>query len=643
MDAYSQNILLSAGKFSEEKNYWLDKLSGDFRWGSLPVDSVDFRGQAKKAGPSPPSAVCKREIVEVTIPANSSREIVHIVNRSPHGLYIFLLAGTAILLHRYSPSNAYTYSHGEETDLVLGMPAFQQTGSPAAGIQAIRISIDNHTRFKDLLLQLKDTVTQARKFCHIPFLKIAQWLNLVPPDSENGNGSERENGSESEYTLFKTVVLLENIHDYNHNKQTDIETVFSFLWQGQESHQAEAEQIQLRLAYDPGLYAHQKIKQICRHLVNILGNAAANPGTTTGEIELLSPEEKQQLLLQCNGVQSSFPAACIYPLFAGQVDRNPDYTIAVGPSVGKNVVKYASPVQLSNRELANRSNHMARELKVKGVAKGSIVGVMVEPCLEMVPAIMGILKAGCVFLPIEPATPPERVKYILNDGNVNILLTRPQLADTLPAKTGIINLEEFEEIEEIGEIQTAEPIETNQSSAFDPVYVIYTSGTTGKPKGVLIHSSNLVNYVYWFSQIIGLSPADRAILTSSFAFDALYTQFFSSMLVGCQLHVVARDTFLTAELLINYLQTHRITYIKNTPSLFNIVVNSPGFSKEKLKKLRFVMLGGEEINVKDVEKAHQLCPHLRVMNHYGPTETTIGSIARFIDFENAAGYNAYEA
>ncbi|MCP5050980.1 MAG: amino acid adenylation domain-containing protein, partial [bacterium] len=271
-------------------------------------------------------------------------------------------------------------------------------------------------------------------------------------------------------------------------------------------------------------------------------------------------------------------------------------------------------------------------LRTKDVKQGTIVGIMVEPSLEMVVGIVGVLKAGCVFLPMETGFPRERVNLVLADSNAGILLTRPHLAGAFKRKVEVINIED-------GNIYTGQA--KNLKSAAcpgNPVYVIYTSGTSGRPKGVLISNENLVNYVYWFAQTIRLTANDKAILTSSFAFDALYTQFFSSLVMGCELHVIPRETFLLAEELLNYLRDNEITYIKMTPSLFNLVVNSPWFSREKLRRLRFVMLGGEEINVNDVEKAHMVCPHFRMMNHYGPTETTIGSITQFIDFDKLAEY-----
>jgi amino acid adenylation domain-containing protein len=172
----------------------------------------------------------------------------------------------------------------------------------------------------------------------------------------------------------------------------------------------------------------------------------------------------------------------------------------------------------------------------------------------------------------------------------------------------------------------------------DLAYVIFTSGSTGRPKGVMITNENLINYITWFTGKTGFNEKDKILLTSSFAFDLGYTSIYSAIMTGGQLHILPKEIYLSQDNLLNYIKAHHISCIKLTPSLFKTIVGSIDFTREMLQSLRLIVLGGEAINVVDVERTHALSQTIRVMNHYGPTEATIGSIARFIDFKSFDDY-----
>lgn len=202
-------------------------------------------------------------------------------------------------------------------------------------------------------------------------------------------------------------------------------------------------------------------------------------------------------------------------------------------------------------------------------------------------------------------------------------------------KSGIPSLEKHKYQDDLGTLEgfstEALPVPLNPENL---VYTIYTSGTTGNPKGVMLQHGNLVNYVSWFGAAAGIGKEDKTVLTSSPAFDLGYTLIFSSLLNGAELHMVSRDTLLGVEQLLEYIESNRVTYLKLTPSFFTLVVNHPRFTAASFQSVRVLLQGGEAINLKDMDRVKGLCPHIRVMNHYGPTETTIGSVSNWIDFDN---------
>lgn len=162
-------------------------------------------------------------------------------------------------------------------------------------------------------------------------------------------------------------------------------------------------------------------------------------------------------------------------------------------------------------------------------------------------------------------------------------------------------------------------------------YIINTSGTTGNPSGVLIQHSNLMNYAHFVAAKLTLDESSKSVITSSFAFDLGYTSVYPLLLTGGTVHVVERETYLLPEKLLDFVKERAITYLKVTPTLLNLLVSSPSFTLERLGGLKYILIGGEEINATDVETVYHICPEVKIINHYGPTETTIGTLTHVIE------------
>jgi amino acid adenylation domain-containing protein len=420
------------------------------------------------------------------------------------------------------------------------------------------------------------------------------------------------------------------------------------------------EKLSFSFEYSTKLFTRETILRFIRYFKKIILSEIASPGMKISQMEIIPEQEKKQLLYDFNAGETGYPKDKLFhELFEEQVVQRPHRVAllvenpkseirnskdkepfgqvkAFGDGARLEGTRGLAPlsdlVSITYRELNKIANHTASLLRAKNLKPGAIVGIMATPSVEMAAGMIAVMKAGCTFLPIEPGTPVERINFVLNDSNINILLIKAQVTETFKTKAEIVNIEAAN----LYGGECGNPGKNKGAAA--PVYLTYISGSGGKPAGVLITHRNLMNYIHWFVKTVRLTADDKAVLTSSFDFDALYTQLFSSLLTGCQLHILPREIFLLAEGLLNYLRENQITYLKTTPHLFNLIVNHPGYSPGTLQKLRLVVLVGEEIKVRDVEKTHLLCPHIRVMRHYGYTETTIGSIARFIDIDEFQHY-----
>ena len=375
-------------------------------------------------------------------------------------------------------------------------------------------------------------------------------------------------------------------------------------------------QILMKFTYSTELFKEDTIERFIAYFKKIVSTIIYNINIKISDIDIISVQEKHKLLQEFNDTKFNYPyEKTIISLFEEQVERTPD----------KYAIIYEGN-KITFNELNARSADIAFKLNEIS-RKSGIAAIYVEPSIEMVVGILGILKSGLVFLPLDPAQHSNRQENILQDSCCDILLTKEHLKNALNFSGPKIIIDHKIKVNKLLS-------QRSKIQHTDLVYIIYTSGSTGKPKGVKISNNNLVNYYTWFKRISAFNSEDKVLLTTSYAFDAIYTQFFASLLTGAELHVIPREKYLSPEKLIEYIDKEGITFLKMTPTLFNMVVNNAGFNDCSFPEVRLIMLGGEAINTTDVSIAMTILPHVKYINHYGPTETTIGSIAGYINPEN---------
>ena len=280
--------------------------------------------------------------------------------------------------------------------------------------------------------------------------------------------------------------------------------------------------------------------------------------------------------------------------------------------------------ELSYQQLFDKARYLGGILYNSGVRKGEIVALYLEPSEYIPVAILACIMNGAAFLPIDPALPVKRIEYMLKDSSCRYLISDISKCDFSFNGHIIDAIERSEE----NDIHWDFP----QISGNDPLYIIYTSGTTGKPKGVVVRNSSIVNYVNWFTGFISLSSNDSTMMLSSYAYDLIYTSLFTSLLKVCRLHIVSKSFILSSTNVLNYICQNNITFIKITPSYFSILAHSTHYNYNTVSSLRFIVLGGEKLKNEDINVAKAKCKETQFINHYGPTEATIGCIANKIEF-----------
>lgn len=272
--------------------------------------------------------------------------------------------------------------------------------------------------------------------------------------------------------------------------------------------------------------------------------------------------------------------------------------------------------QLSYREVNEQSNRFAHFLRAQGVAPGQIVGVLLDRSVEMIVCLLGILKAGAVYLPLDPKFPKDRLAFMLSDAEVMILLTQANLREDVPASQAKVVV--FEELaESLSEFSSANP--SSVGSPRDTAYVIYTSGSTGNPKGVMVPRSALTNFLLSMAEQPGMTATDILLAITTISFDISLLEMLLPLSVGAQIVIAARSQVNDPFELRKLLDEHRITVMQATPTTWRLLLESNWDGKSDLK----ILCGGEALTQ---DLAERLLPRCNALwNMYGPTETTIWS------------------
>ncbi len=361
--------------------------------------------------------------------------------------------------------------------------------------------------------------------------------------------------------------------------------------------------INMTFEYSTSLFKEEAIETLIRFFKNIVSFALTQPDRTLKEIEIMTEEEKKQVLYEFNDTAKDYPASkTIHQLFDLQVERTPNNTAVYS-------MEHSEPgtlASLSYEELNKKSNQLARLLRQKGVGADSIVGLMVERSVGMIIGMMGILKAGGAYLPIDPRYPGGRVNYMLRDLGDPALVTCGSLANNVDSAIPVILLDDAGTFRG----DAANPDHINRPG--DLAYVIFTSGTTGRPKGTMIEHKSLVNLCYWHNRYFEVTEKDNATQYAGFVFDASVWETFPYLVKGASIHIVGEEIKLDIGRLDNYFRQNNIT----------VSFMPPQFCQQFMEEvkdnssLRLLLTGGDKLN-RFVKRDY------RFYNNYGPTENTV--------------------
>ncbi len=509
----------------------------------------------------------------------------------------------------------------------------------------VRVKAPDGITFGEAAQQLQKESLAARDLEYVPLAEIqGQW----PQQGQ----------------LFDHIVVFENYPVQEKVKEAgEVGAASTGFWvEGVESFEqtnydfnvmvAPCETMRVEFSYNLNRYSSTFISRLGGHLTALLGQVAAKGDITAPELDLLSKEEKQRLVVEFNDVELSFPAEkTVHQLFEEQAQKTPHDIAIVGrlllPSTmgqegeqeGEQRSETVERAYITYNHLDEQAEMVAVHLLEKGIGQGCIGGLMVESTVEMIAAVLGILKTGAAYLPIDPSYPADRKNYMLADSNAAILLTTKTLASevTFQKETIFIEREPVELKREQSETQSLKRVVRRKDAGVEGAenwaYIIYTSGTTGRPKGVAIGHRNAVSYVWGFIKRFGVTTADITAQTSSISFDLFVEEVYPMMASGARLVIVGRDDLRDLEVLRQLLVKHRVTIFSTVPAIVNELNRHP-----VSPYLRELIAGADVLNR---EHMSNLLGKVGLANVYGPTETTVAAthfqIPASGDFGGGAG------
>ena len=356
--------------------------------------------------------------------------------------------------------------------------------------------------------------------------------------------------------------------------------------------------------YSTDLFDSATIGRLKRHFETLLAAIVADPGKRISEFNFLSDTEQRQLVVERNATETSYPKdKCAHELFAEQVRRNPEAIALV-----------CNGIEITYAELQRRATLLAGHLQERGVGPGSCVGIFLEHSIETVVAILGVLRAGAAYVPLDTDHPRTRLAFIIADAQLQTILTQRTLIERLPLHEDVhpilVDEEDWHEAPIDREFQAATPA--------DAAYIIYTSGSTGQPKGVKISHRALVNYLCWCQEVYVRNEEVSFALYSSLAFDLTVTSIFTPLLTGNRLIIYGRSDQFAVQRIV---RDNLVDVLKLTPSHLALIKDLDN----RHSRVKRLIVGGESLTTDLAAQIHEsFGGQVEILNEYGPTEATVG-------------------
>ncbi|MFI1370365.1 non-ribosomal peptide synthetase, partial [Streptomyces griseochromogenes] len=560
--------------------YWQEKLTG-LEPLELPTD--------RTRPPTPSSAGGE---VSFVVPADIAAELREVARQRNSSLFMVGLAAYQVVLSRWSGQDDISVgspiagrNHAEIEDLI---GFFVNT-------LVLRSDLSGNPTFGDFLEQVREATLGAYAHQDLPYEQIVEAL-MPQRDLTRAplvqTTFDLQNADEGTWSLGDLVISPLEVT--THTAKFDLSVSLSERKNGE---------LDGRVEYSTELFDRTTVERLTCHLVTTLQRVAADPTVPVGHIDMLSASERHQLVSEWNATAKEFSDRIgIQQLVEAQAAHTPEALALVH---GATTMSYT--------ELNSRANQFARYLMDRGVGTGTLVGVCVERGIDLIVALLGVLKAGGVYVPLDPGYPEQRLNFMMRDAQAPFLITQAALR----GRFSVLDIEQVVIDEAWPDLSrhgsgNLEP----QAGPDDLAYIIYTSGSTGRPKGVMLRHRGLVNLSQHTPAELGMTAESRVLQFSSPSFDASIWEVFTTFSAGATLVLASTNDLQLGEPLELTLQSQEVSMLIVAPTLLSTL------SADKLPGLRNLVVGGDSCSL---ETVNEWAPGRTFINAYGPSEGTVCS------------------
>ncbi|MFD0698799.1 amino acid adenylation domain-containing protein [Paenibacillus sp. GCM10027628] len=567
-----------------QEAFWLETFSGDLPVLEFPTDE-----------PRPPVQSFEGDKVIVHTGKPLHEALKRLATESGATLFMVMLAAYKVLLAKYT---------GQE-DIVVGTPVagrFHPELGPVIGMfvgtLALRNQAEGKLTFAEFVDGVKRNMLQVYENQDYPFETLVEKLDVRRDMSRN--------------PLFDTMLVLQNFEleamelDGLSISPSGLDNPIAKFDLTIEAREDEAG-VELCFIYRTKLFKKATVQRIADHFLNLLQAAATDPHQTLSRMDMMSEAEKQQLLVDFNDTAARYPdGMTLHAMFEEQAALWPD----------RNAVVFGGE-RMTYRELNERANRLARQLRSHGVQPDGRVGLLVERSLDMVVGILAVLKAGGAYVPLDPDYPQDRLQFMLDDCGAHVLLMQPHLTFNVPFSGTVLDSGDAALYN--GDGSNLKPV----NRPGDMAYIIYTSGTTGKPKGVMIEHRNVVRLMVNDRMKFDFHAGDVWTVFHSFCFDFSVWEMYGALLYGGTCVIVSKTVAQNPKAFAQLLREEGVTVLNQTPTAFYALIHEELERPDNGLSVRYVIFGGEALNPIMLKPWKAKYPQTQLVNMYGITETTV--------------------